>query len=223
MTSLTHSDVTVLAQEATRIGARPFKAATGSWSTAVEVALMDAVLSCGAQHEGVFGAGVLPRLRAYKAYRGQANMMRLLATLGPFALDDFVADPVQITVLMNAAAALMDAGVQGATDVDAASQQQRAALISVDGVPELAWEYFLVILGNDDPKIAQQRTTWLTAFVDRTTGRAVADAERTALLTEVADTLNAEHQKKSFGRMPEFTLAQLEHAVYRTEYARATA
>lgn len=223
MTSLTHSDVTVLTQEATRIGARPFKDATGSWSTAVEVALMDVVLSTGAQHNEVFGAGVLPRLRAYKAYRGQANMMRLLATLGPFALDDFVADPAQITVLMNSAAALMDAGVQAADDVDPASGQQRNALLSVAGVPLLAWDYFLVVLDRQDPNTDQQRETWVTAFVERTLSRAVASDERSVLLRQVAEQLDTEHQKKSFGRMPEFTVPQLQHAIFRAEYARATA
>src|SRR5690625_6989569 len=83
MVSPAETDLTALAEAATRTGARPFKEATGNWATAVEVALMDTILSIGARADGAYGAGVLPRLRAYKAFRGQANMMRLIATLGP--------------------------------------------------------------------------------------------------------------------------------------------
>ena len=217
------SDVLILAEAATRIGARPFKDATGDWATAVEVALMDTILSTGAVVDGAYGAGVLPRLRAYKAFRGQANMMRLLATLGPFALDDFVAEQRHKDQLMNAAAALMDAGMNAAADVDPHSTTQREALVTTDGVPELAWDYFLITLNIDTPQLEQMRHTWLDGFIARSLETSERDAAaRDSLLAEVTAHLQAEHHHKSFGRMPEFTLPQLSQAIYRSEYARAT-
>lgn len=223
MSSTTHTAVEVLAEAATLIGARPFKDTTGNWSSAVEIAVMDTVLSTGAKINGVYGAGVLPRLRAYKAYRGPANMMRLLATLGPFVLDDFVAEHSQITTLMNAAAALHDAGVQTAADVDADSADQRDALRNVPGMPALSWDYFLVNLGVSQHGVEELKNTWLNAFVQRTLAQdELPQDQRDVLLAHVTEQLNAEHQRKSFGYMPEFTIPQLHQAIYRSEYARAT-
>lgn len=223
MSSMAASDVSALAEAATRIGARPFKDATGHWSNSVEVALMDTILSASAVMDGAYGAGVLPRLRAYKAFRGQANMMRLLATLGPFALDDFVAEQHHKNQLMHAAAALMDAGVNAATDVEPQATTQREALVSTDGLSELAWDYFLIMLNIDTPQLAQLRNTWLDDFVARNLDVSRLDVDaRDALLAEVTAHLHAEHHRKSFGRMPEFTLPQLSQAIFRSEYARAT-
>ena len=223
MSSMAASDVKALAEAAACIGARPFKDATGHWANSVEIALMDTILSASAVVDGAYGAGVLPRLRAYKAFRGPADMMRLLATMGPFALDDFVAEQHHKEQLMNAAAALMDAGVHAAADVDPQSTTQREALVSTEGVPELAWDYFLIMLNINTPLGAQLRNAWLDDFVARSLGDSKVDvAARDVLLAEVTGLLHAEHYRKSFGRMPEFTLPQLWQAIFRSEYARAT-
>src|SRR5699024_12769950 len=138
------ADVAAVVQAAIHSGARPFKNATGDWASSVEVALLDTILTIGAQVDGAYGAGVHPRLRAFKAFRGQANMMRVVATLGPFGLADFVPEQSQIDQLMGAAGQLLDAGVQTASDVDPASDAQRHALIATTGVPEIVWQYFLI-------------------------------------------------------------------------------
>src|SRR5699024_9977830 len=151
MCSSNEAAVTALADAANRIGAKPFKDATGDWSSAVEVALLDSILSIGAHVDGNYGAGVLPRLRGFKAFRGPANMMRVIATLGPFGLEDFIAERDHINQVMDAAAKLLDAGVNTAADVDAAASQQREALLATEGIPPLAWEYFLIALGQQAP------------------------------------------------------------------------
>lgn len=223
MSTPAETDLTALADAATRIGARPFKGATGHWATAVEVALMDTILSTGAVVDGAYGAGVLPRLRAYKAFRGEANTMRLVATLGPFALDDFVAEQRHITQLMNAAAALLDAGINAAADVDPESTAQRDALLTTQDVPPLAWDYFLITLDHQLPHLEQLRHTWLDDFVSRATGHHTLSVNtRDELLAGTASHLHAEHHRKSFGHMPEFTVPQLHQAIFRAEYARAT-
>ena len=223
MSSMAETDVNALAEAATRIGARPFKDATGNWATAVEVALMDTILSAGAVVDGAYGAGVLPRLRAYKAFRGEANMMRLLATLGPFALDDFVAAQHHRDQLMNAAGAMLDAGINSAADVDPESTTQREALVTTEGVPELAWDYFLIALNYQTAPLEQLRNRWLDDFVTRSIGTSqISAAARDDLLADTTAQLHAEHHRKSFGRMPEFTLPQLHQAIFRAEYARAT-
>lgn len=223
MSATADADLHALTEAATRIGARPFKGATGHWATAVEVALMDTILSAGAIMDGTYGAGVLPRLRAYKAFRGEANTMRLVATLGPFALDDFVTEQRHITQLMNAAGALLDAGINTAADVDPESAPQRHALLDVDGVSPQAWDYFLIILDHQTPHLEQLRNTWLDDFVARATGTsALSVTTRDALLTGVASHLHIEHHRKSYGHMPKFTVPQLHQAIFRAEYARAT-
>lgn len=223
MSSTANTDLNALAEAATRIGARPFKDATGNWATAVEVALMDTILSIAAVVDGAYGAGVLPRLRAYKAFRGPANAMRLMATMGPFALDDFVAEKHHMDQLMTAAGALLDVGVSSAEDVEAASTPQREALLSAKAVPELAWDYFLIALDHDSLHLQQLRETWLSNFVLRTIGAdAISLAARDELLAAVTAHLHTEHHRKSFGRMPEFTIPQLHQAIFRSEYARAT-
>lgn len=224
MASFAETDLTALVEAATMVGARPFKDATGNWATAVEIALMDTILSIGAQADGAYGAGVLPRLRAYKAFRGQANMMRLIATLGPYGLADFVAEQHQMDRLMTAAGTLLDAGINGAADVDPASQQQRDALLTTAGVPTPAWDYFLIVLGHYTPHLAEVQNTWLDVFVARALGlEQVSRTRRDALLQDATARLDVEHQRKSFGRMPKFTLPQLHQAILRAEYARATA
>ena len=224
MSSSSGVDVTAVVDAATRSGARPFKDATGDWASSVEVALLDTILSIGAQVDGAYGAGVLPRLRAFKAFRGQANMMRLVATLGPFGLADFVSERHQMDRLLSASAQLLDAGINGAADVDPASDQQRNALITTDGVPELAWQYFLVSLGYETPELLALKNAWLDHFVQQATGHQYLTQEsRDALLQAATIHLDAEHQRQSFGRMPELTLRQLHQAIFRAEYARATA
>lgn len=223
MSASSDTELAAVVQAATRSGARPFKNATGDWASSVEVALLDTILSIGAHTHGAYGAGVLPRLRAFKAFRGPANMMRVVATLGPFGLADFVPTSHQIDQVMGAAAALLDAGINSAVDVDPNSQQQRDALLETQGVPALAWDYFLIAGGHHPVDRAGLKNVWLADFVERATNNPhIESAQRESLLQEVADELDAEHQRKSFGRMPEFTLAQLHQAIFRAEYARAT-
>lgn len=211
-------------EAATRSGARPFKNATGDWASSVEVALLDTVLSIGAQIDGAYGAGVLPRLRAFKAFRGQADIMRVTATLGPFGLADFVPESHQMDRLLGAAGQLLDAGIQSAADVDPNSVQQREALVQTEGVPALAWPYFLIALSIDSPELAGMKQSWLSQFVQRATGMAnLSESRRDELLHQVTAHLDAEHQRKSYGRMPAFTVAQLHQAIFRAEYARITA
>jgi len=224
MSSSSDADLAAVVDAANRIGARPFKNATGDWASSVEVALLDTILSIGAQVDGVYGAGVLPRLRAFKAFRGPADMMRVVATLGPVGLADFVPESHQMDRLMSAAGQLLDAGIDTAADVDSNSEQQRTALISTAGVPELAWQYFLIALGRTTEDVTALKDTWLDRFVQEATGQQHLSAQRRdALLVEASGQLDAEHQRKSFGRMPGFTMPQLHQAIFRTEYARATA
>lgn len=224
MPSAASTDLVALVAAAQQIGARPYKDATGNWSTAVEVALLDTVMSTGAVIDGIYGAGVLPRLRAFKAFRGPANMMRVVATLGPLGLADFVADKQHMDLLLATSARLLDAGIHAAGDVDVESASQREALVGVDGMSSLAWEYFLISLGREASDLAARRAAWLDAFVSRATGQPALDpVDRDALLAEATIQLDAEHQRKSFGRMPTFTVPLLHQAIFRSEYARATA
>lgn len=224
MTASADPEAVAVAQAAAHSGARPFKNATGSWAASVEVALMDTILSIGAQVDGAYGAGVLPRLRAFKAFRGPANMMRVVATLGPFGLADFVPESAQIEQLMAAAGNLLDAGVQTAADVEPNSADQREALVKTDGVPDIAWQYFLLALDLRTPELTAVQQSWFDRFVKEATGASqLTTQHRDALLQAATQQLDAEHQQKSYGRMPTFTLPQLHQAITRAEYARATA
>lgn len=208
--------------EATRCGAKPFKDATGNWAGAVEVALLDTVLSVGAHVDGAYGAGVLPRLRAFKAFRGPANMMRVLATLGPVGLADFVPEKQQMDTLMKVAGSLLDTGVQTAGNVRASNTEQRKTLTDA-GLPELSWDYFLLSLGIETLENVELKERWLSDFVNRVTGTPVLQpALRNSLLASAAERINEENQRRAFGRLPVFTLDLLIQTIIRSEYARAT-
>lgn len=224
MSTAAGAELEAVVEAARRTGARPFKNATGNWAGSVEVALLDTILSIGTHIDGAYGAGVLPRLRAFKAFRGQADMMRVVATLGPFGLADFVPESHQMDPLLDAAGQLYDAGIESAADVDPNSTGQRKALVSTAGVPTLGWPYFLIALGFDTAELVELKHSWLDRFVREATGTdQLAPQHRDALLSSATDQLDTEHQQKTFGRMPEFTLPQLHQAIFRAEYARATA
>lgn len=217
--------VTALAAAALEVGAKPFKGATGTWAGSVEIAVLDTVLSIG-QYQPTNVAAVLPRLRAFKAFRGPSNMMRVLAMLGPAGLADFIQDRTQIDLVLKVSAALLDAGVSGSSDVAAtgeAAAKQRAALLGVAGIPELAWDYFLLSLGLSTPETERIEKRWIHRFISNTTGMTgLKDPIRDSLLQAVTERIEADNQKRYYGRMPTFTLPQLRQAILRAEYFNAT-
>lgn len=217
--------VTALAAAAIQAGAKPFKGATGNWAGSVEIALLDTVLSIG-KYQPANAAAVLPRLRAFKAFRGPSNMMRVLAMLGPAGLTDFIQDQTQVGLVLKASAALLDAGVNAATDVATegeTAETQRSALLAVPGIPEFAWEYFLLSLGLSTPETDRAEKRWITRFISNTTGSTGLEGPiRESLLQAVTDRIEADSQKRYFGRMPTFTLPQLRQAILRAEYFNTT-
>ncbi len=217
--------VTALAAAALQAGAKPFKGATGNWAGSVEIAVLDTVLSIG-QHQPASVATVLPRLRAFKAFRGPSNMMRVLAMLGPAGLADFIQDKTQIHLVLKASAALLDAGVNGAADVATegpAAERQRDALLAVPGIPELAWDYFLLTLGESTAESERLEKRWINRFISNTTGATgLEDPIRDSLLQAVTERIEADNQKRYYGRMPEFTRPQLRQAILRAEYFNTT-
>ncbi|MFC0581268.1 hypothetical protein [Micrococcoides hystricis] len=217
--------VTALSAAAVQAGAKPFKGATGVWAGAVEIAVLDTVLSIG-EFQPSSAAAVLPRLRAFKAFRGPSNMMRVLAMLGPAGLADFVQDQKQIDLVLKASGALLDAGINGAEDVATdgeAAKTQREALLSVVGVPECAWEYFLLALGLRTPETDRLQKRWISRFISNTTGATGLEGPiRDSLLQAVTERIDTDYQQRYFGRMPTFTLPQLRQAILRVEYFNTT-
>src|SRR5699024_5968764 len=113
---------------------------------------------------------------------------------------------------------------QTASDVDPASDAQRHALIATTGVPEIACQYFLIALGHPSPELAKLNDTWLEQFVQHATAQTnIKSAPRDAMLQEATAELDSLHQRKSYNTMPTFTVPQLHQAIFRAEYAQATA
>lgn len=203
-------------------GAKPFKGATGDWADSIEVALVDTVLSVGASKGGHYGAGVLPRLRALRAFRGQANMLNVTVALGAGGLTDFIEDDETINTILQVAQSLVGHNVRAAADVDPQSTEQ-AAVFDYPALPDTAWQYFLLALGVDTATNRERAAQWIQDFLHRALGHETDPAQHDELLAAAAKMIDAQQQKASWGMFPEFTVAQLQQAILRAEYARSSA
>ncbi len=150
-----------------------------------EVALVDAVMSIrarygrpGSMHDDVLLAptGVHRAVAAYRALRGKGPLddLRLLAQMDAGFLERAVgaqktAGVLKAEAIVRAAAALVNAGVVSADDVEPADPRQKRAYTSVRGLGWVTWEYFGMLLGR--PGVKADR--WVVQAVSNAVRRPV--------------------------------------------------
>jgi hypothetical protein len=185
----------------------------GGWPGEIEAALLDAVFSARARYgsrtkgSGVFG--VVTRWREEQG--GRADDLHRLASADEAELrritnNGRLSGRSKAAVVIDAAGALVGAGVVHAEDLPARMSDARAAYLSVKGCGPVTWSYFRMLLGFEDVK----PDTWVMRFVrDAAPGVASTEAAR-ELVHEVAALM---------GVSP----TDLDHAIWRYQRAHAPA
>ena len=114
--------------------------------------------------DGAYGAGVLPRLRAHKASRASqyhalaGRQVRLRWMTSSRTTTRASADDLGCCITR--------CGREHGRRRDPTSRAHREALLTTEGMPELAWDYFLIAL-NHDTAHQHLRSAWLQDFVLR--------------------------------------------------------
>lgn len=167
------------------------------WTDEIEAALIDAAFSVRARYgnrerkPGVFGA--VTRWREQRGSR--ANDLRVLAATAPDTLrtitnDGKIVGRYKAEVVIDAAAALVKAGVVTADDFRHQQSLAKPAYLNVRGCGPVTWANLRMLSEVDDVKA----DTWLMRFVrDR-----IPDArhdEAATLLKDVAQRMNVEARR----------------------------
>lgn len=176
----------------------------GGYPDAVEVALIDAVLSIRSRY-GNPNSGVRKRVNHYRQHRmaDRPDDLALLAAMDPSALARVLdtrqrtGGELKTTAIVHAAGRLLDVGVQHASDLDPKSSAQKSAYVGVRGLGPVTWEYLLMLVGKPGVKA----DTWICRFVEAALSRPVAPHEAGALVREAA-------------RLREVSPTELDHAIW---------
>lgn len=176
------------------------------WPGAIELALIDAVLSIRARYGTSANTGVRGAIGRYKkAFPDRApwDDLRVLAAVDAQSLAE-VLDNQQSTGGVLKAAAIVDAagrlaasGAVHARDMRD-SPGHRGAYVGTKGLGHITWSYFLMLLGHDGVKA----DTLVTRFVAQAVGREVSAEQVAELVTGVAKEL-------------EVSSTVLDHAIWR--------
>lgn len=170
----------------------------------MEAALIDAVFSVRALYgnrerlTGVFGAV----MRWRDSRGGRADDLRVLASADENDLRNLtnsgkISGRHKATVVIQAAQALVAAGIVHADDVSRRLPEARSAYLSVKGCGPVTWAYFRMLLGIDDVKA----DTWLMRFVRDRLPHVRTRDDASSLVADVASRMNV-------------SATQLDHAIW---------
>lgn len=182
----------------------------GGWPGQIEAALLDAVYSVRARY-GSPTTGVRRVVRRWIEHRGElADDLTVLAQQEPADLARIVGNSAKASrrlkaaIVIDAAGALADAGLQHAADFTGSDTQQRAYL-SVTGCGPVTWSYLGMLLGKPGVKA----DTWIVRFVNAAAVGPVTPKQAEHLVHAAADALGV-------------TATQLDQAIWRTARAGTT-
>ena len=204
--------VNAIVAEARSLDPKHFSSWRGGWSSDIELALLDAVLSIQAQYETKNGKGVLPKVKTYRTHRGgRADDLHELAGMDEAELLTIVGYQrtgrrTKGSAAIEAATNLVNIGVQHSADFQADSLAQRRAYLRVTGLGPVTYSYLRMLLGHPDVKA----DTWVNRFVHRVTGDATLTPQQIRdLVTAAAATLTGV-----------ISPTVLDHAIWRSEAQR---
>lgn len=211
----TRTDVDVLHRAIEEKLPQPWTEWPGGYPDAIEIALLDAVLSIrasyGKGHNGVRGA--TKRYRE-KVGGGSLDDLTRLAAHDPEHLATILANKQKASgrgkaeLAVEAAKNLVAAGVRRAADLDVTEHQR--AYTSVHGLGKVTWEYFTMLLGKPGVKA----DTWVTRWVSEQVGRSITSDEAACLVREVVGRLD--HDIDAVGPL----LTRLDHQIWLTARGR---
>ncbi|MBE5454121.1 MULTISPECIES: hypothetical protein [Mycobacteroides] len=176
------------------------------WPGAIELALIDAVLSIQARYGTSADTGVRGAIGRYKkAFSDRApwDDLRVLAAVDAQALAEVLGNRqstggvLKAVAIVDAAGRLAASGAVHARDVRD-SPGHRGAYVGTKGLGPVTWSYFLMLLGHDGVKA----DTLVTRFVAQAVNREVSAEEVAELVTDVAKEL-------------EVASTVLDHAIWR--------
>ncbi len=160
----------------------------GGRPDAIEAALLDAVFDIRARYGGA-KTGVRAVIHRWHDHRSAPlDDLQALAAVPPDQLAQILKNDQKVNgrrkalLVLEAAQALLNAGVRTSQDALANPAQAMAAYTSVRGLGQVTATYMLMLLGVPGVKA----DTWITRFVSRAVGRAVTAAEAEGLLHQVA-------------------------------------
>lgn len=175
------------------------------WRDAIELALIDAVLSIQARYGTSADTGVRGAIGRYKkAFPDRApwNDLRVLAAVDAQSLAEVLGNRqstggvLKAAAIVDAAARLAASGAVHAVDVD--EGRHKSAYVGTKGLGPVTWSYFLMLLGHDGVKA----DTLVTRFVAQAVNREVSAEQVAELVTDVAREL-------------EVSPTVLDHAIWR--------
>ncbi len=175
------------------------------WPDAIELALIDAVLSIRARYGTSADTGVRGAIGRYKkAFPDRApwDDLRSLSELDSANLEGILANRQKtggvpkVVAITTAAGRLADSGAVHAQDVQ--DKKHRAAYVGTRGLGPITWSYLLMLLGHDGVKA----DTLVTRFVAQAINREVCAEEVAELVTDAAKEL-------------EVSSTVLDHAIWR--------
>lgn len=182
-------DVTKLREHVDRTLGEPATTWPGGWPCEIEAALIDAVFSIRANYgsrarkTGVYGA-----VSRYRDTRPEgADDLRKLASMAEEELEALTnrgrtGGRSKAGAVIDAANALVEAGVVHASDLKSQQAVARSAYLSVRGCGPVTWSYLCMLLGIDDVKA----DTWVMRFVQQAVPHAKTTEEVRRLVSEVA-------------------------------------
>jgi hypothetical protein len=196
----------------------------GGWRDDIESALLDAVFSARAVYRSKHGRGVHSLIVTWqqKRTRTQYTLSALsdeIDAVGPKAWaeafgsmqrspsrhPDSPGGPTKAAAVREAAAALVQANIMSARDIDAENAEKvKAVLRGVDGIGYATSNYFLMLLGA--PGVKPDRM--IHRFLHDATGRQLTDKYADQVVTAAAEELRTEPHR-------------LEHAVWWYESDKA--
>lgn len=189
----------------------------GGWPNAIELALIDAVLSIQARYgrRGATPTGVPAAVARYQLGEGDRAFDDLtrLSQFDPAELARALGNHqktsghLKAAAIVSAANRLVAVGVRHAKDFDGKNAAQRAAYVGVRGLGPVTWEYLGMNLGNEGVKA----DTWIRRFVAEAVGHSVEPKLAEALIKAVANKLDG------------VTATQLDHAIWAAASGRISA
>lgn len=182
----------------------------GGWPDEIDAALIDAVFSVRAHYgsrEAGRESGVYGAVQRWRRQREAANDLRVLTRttiedLRAITNNGKIRGRYKAEVVTDAAAALVNANIVTAADLQTREPAARAAYLAVPGCGPVTWRYLRMLVGSDDVK----PDTWVMRFVRDKLPEINDPDDAAALITAVAEKLGVDARN-------------LDHAIWR--YRRA--
>lgn len=182
----------------------------GGWPGQIEAALLDTVYSVRARYGGP-DTGVRRVVKRWIHHRdGCADDLTVLARQDPNDLARVVGNSAKASrrlkaaIVVDAAGALVDAGLHHADDFTGSTTQRRAYL-SVNGCGPITWAYLGMLLGKPGVKA----DTWIVRFVNAAVAGQVTPKQAEHLVHAAANELSV-------------NATQLDHAIWQAARSRPT-